>query len=691
VRRFAPRPAGIGSAALLAWAALGCAGGPPTARTVEPVLGAGTLSRAWVGSGSILLELLLDGRPRRFEAESEPGPEAAGARPFGRTARLRPVEEARWEERAAGLEPAVVVPPSGWERFRNAILREIVPLEPGQGAVVSVADQNLYLVFADPERQRAVCLREPPPGWEFNRRYEVSELKEVCLRLFASFCDRSLDRCPPTVFQTRELGTGGFPFVCLIPSRADALAVVFAPRGPAPPRTKQVRQEVLSTLGLVSVLGSSHTISVVNHPLSAPTRLFLALRDSAETLVARADVRFRVFPELERVAIPPLSPEKRGMDLAAFERYLDREVSASTAPARLRFLIDGGEYFPRLKQAIQTARRSIHMRTYIFDNDDVALEVADLLKERSKSLEVCVLCDGVGTVGASALPPASVPLEPAETPPSILKYLKESSGVKVRVRSNTWLACDHQKCTGVDGELAFIGGMNIGREYRYEWHDMMVEVSGPLMSQLEKEFAKAWADSGPLGDLGELAARGEPAAAVGQEPGGSPVRLLLTRPERAEVFRAEMEAIRRSRGYLYLQNAYLADDQIVYEVCAARKRGVDARVIMPLRGDSGLMDRSNVVTINTFLHHGVRVFIYPRMTHVKAAVFDGWACLGSANLDQLSLKRNRELDLATSAPEPVVVLLERLFRKDMDDSLELTEPLPESFADQLVELIADEL
>ena len=50
------------------------------------------------------------------------------------------------------------------------------------------------------------------------------------------------------------------------------------------------------------------------------------------------------------------------------------------------------------------------------------------------------------------------------------------------------------------------------------------------------------------------------------------------------------------------------------------------------------------------LKHGIRVYVYPGFTHAKAAVFDGWASVGTANLDRLSLKLNREINIATSEP-----------------------------------------
>ena len=121
----------------------------------------------------------------------------------------------------------------------------------------------------------------------------------------------------------------------------------------------------------------------------------------------------------------------------------------------------------------------------------------------------------------------------------------------------------------------------------------------------------------------------------------------------------------------------------------ARRRGVDVRVIVPMETDHGPINRSNVLAVNLMLEYGIRVFIYPGFSHVKASVYDGWVCVGSANFDRLSLHLNRELNISSSAPEVAEQLLERLFEPDFRSSLELTEPIPKRWVDHLVELIAD--
>nr|MDJ0919182.1 phospholipase D-like domain-containing protein [Woeseiaceae bacterium] len=111
--------------------------------------------------------------------------------------------------------------------------------------------------------------------------------------------------------------------------------------------------------------------------------------------------------------------------------------------------------------------------------------------------------------------------------------------------------------------------------------------------------------------------------------------------------------------------------------------------ILPYHTDAGFIGRSNVLAANLLLRHGVRVYIYPGMSHVKAAIYDGWACLGSANLDRWSLKLNKELNIATSEPDAVRRLEQELFEADFERSVELTEPFPERWSDYLLELVGD--
>ena len=165
--------------------------------------------------------------------------------------------------------------------------------------------------------------------------------------------------------------------------------------------------------------------------------------------------------------------------------------------------------------------------------------------------------------------------------------------------------------------------------------------------------------------------------------------MLYTRPTASEIRITQLEAIRRAQRYIYLQSAYLTDDAFLLELVKARRRGVDVRIVIPLASDRGQLARGNILAANKMFRNGIRVYIYPGMSHIKAAIFDGWACLGSANIDQLSLRVNLETNVATSNPEAVEALKQQLFAVDFAASPEMREVFPERWNDYLWELVGD--
>ena len=149
--------------------------------------------------------------------------------------------------------------------------------------------------------------------------------------------------------------------------------------------------------------------------------------------------------------------------------------------------------------------------------------------------------------------------------------------------------------------------------------------------------------------------------------------------------------MRAAGSRIWVQQPYIADDEVIDSLIDARRRGVDVRVILPVRNDSGVMHSANLLAAKAFPNNGIRVYGYPGMTHVKAALYDGWGCIGSANFDKLSLRVNREIDLATSDPAFVGALERDLFLADFARAREWNEPQPVRWIDYLAEFFADQL
>ena len=436
------------------------------------------------------------------------------------------------------------------------------------------------------------------------------------------------------------------------------------------------------------LLGKTLIVDPLVRPFSTIKALYGATIKSTGGFLERTLIERVRFPLLERKAIPELS-NADPMDMEDWNTHLDALTSTTASSGSIRFLVDGEAYFKRLDQAIRQADDSVDIRTYIYDNDDVALQMADLLRARSDAIDVRIMVDGLADLFATRLDSSSMP-ETVELPPSISDYLSYNSKIEFRKQSNPWFTGDHAKITIVDRELAFLGGMNIGREYRHDWHDLMMEVEGPVVQELQFQFDLSWAKAGVLGDLGWFltALKGYQ---QDEAEGDYPIRVLTTTIHDSELYRAQIAAIRRARSYIYIENAYFSDDKLLYELARARRRGVDVRVILPAEGDSGVLNLSNQKTINTMLRNGIRVYSYPGMTHLKAAVYDGWACLGSANFDKLSLQINQEINLAFSDPGAVAQLLQQVFYPDFAKSTELHQALPLTGRHHFAELLADEL
>jgi cardiolipin synthase len=471
-------------------------------------------------------------------------------------------------------------------------------------------------------------------------------------------------------------------FIDIARSQSVLMMPVSQPAAATPPADPDEALSLTDALVL-----RSHVITPLTQPLTSAARLTWLTLQTATGLMPR--------PGLDAPKVLAAPGHAAAMDLDRFESSLDERFGARRTQARLLLLVDGDTYFPRLVQAIQSARESILIRLYIFDTDPYALQLADLLKERSKSIRVQVLLDHLGSLSAARVAgrlPYAGAYPHATAPRSIVEYLQAGSNVKVRTVANPWFTSDHTKAVIIDGERAFLGGMNIGQEYRYEWHDVMVEVEGPVVARLARDFELVWAQTAIGGDLAKLTqsltAPPDPAAVP---PGAVPVRTLYTRTANPQILIAQLAAIRSARQYIYVEQPYVSDDEMIAALVEARRRGVDVRVVLPTAGDSGFMNAANLVATNVFIRNGVRVYAYPGMTHAKAAIYDGWACVGSANFEKLSLRINRELNVSTSDPAFVDILRRELFERDFSRSREVTEARSLGWSTYISSFIANQL
>ena len=564
-----------------------------------------------------------------------------------------------------------------WHLLRDRLLRAEVP-DDGRGLVLNFENAEYFLYYDRQGVFQSTRLQDKPADYRVHAHLRFDEFMRRGRPILQQYLAEQGIKHTEFVFNTGDAGWYSLPFLYVNTDRNLLVFVRNVPIGPVA-ATKMPGLQRGQAVGHVL---KSHLSNLLARPVSSLYRLFFAVTDTAASTV-----RFDWATGLVSKPVPELA-DSPPMDLQNWERDLATIASRPATTGEVDFLVDGEAFFTRFIDSLTSAKNSIHLQTYIFDNDDYATNIGELLKRRSnEGVEVKVLLDGLGTISGTMTDSESLPKY--HTPPaSVRRFLESDSRIDVRQQANPWFTGDHVKSTIIDHEIAFVGGMNIGREYRYDWHDLMMELRGPVVDQIAREFDIAWSHAGPTGDLGYIVTR---AAPIKQRAGGEgyPLRILLTGPGKYEIYNAQLEAVRRAQRYIFVQNSYFTDDRLLREMVLARRRGVDVRVVIPLETDFGPITRNNVLAANVMLENGIRVYIYPGFSHVKAAIFDGWVCVGSANFDRLSFRLNRELNLAISHPEVARHLLEQVFEPDFRTSPELTKRIPDRWVDHIIEIIGD--
>lgn len=342
----------------------------------------------------------------------------------------------------------------------------------------------------------------------------------------------------------------------------------------------------------------------------------------------------------------------------------------------VKIFVGGKAYFPELLRAIDAAEAQVDIQTYIFDNDPFAMGVADALKRKSSEVPVRVYIDALGSELAGTKHPHALG-EPPPKGPAIHRYLRENSKVLVRRYWNPWLIGEHLKLHLIDRRIAYVGGMNLGWEYYHDWHDMMVRLEGPVVDGLIEVFESGWRSSDWMRNWGLKRTEGPEKLRPPDDRNRSrdiPLRMLVTHASsgKRDILKATTIAIRSASRRVWIQAPYLTSDNITAELENAVRRGVDVRVVIPGDNATGLMGSVNAASLVQFAKAGGRVYAYPGMTHLKAAVVDDWATFGSSNYDTLSLRINRELNLASSHAALVEGLVHKVFLPDFRKSRLLT-------------------
>jgi len=315
----------------------------------------------------------------------------------------------------------------------------------------------------------------------------------------------------------------------------------------------------------------------------------------------------------------------------------------------ITLLETGQQLFPAMIAAIDAARHDVLFETYIFAEDEVARGIeAALIRAAERGLKVRVLVDWFGTGHRACCRRAEA---------------FARAGVFYRV-FNPWfkrgIARTHRKITVVDGEIAFVGGININDDMVCDYDperalpaprwDFAVSVRGPLVAQIHFEAQAQWMRAGRLDILSRIGLYRETRKAPPTE-GARPMRAAFVVRDnlrnRRTIQRAYLQAIGQAKKSVLLANPYFAPGRKFREALAqAARRGVSVTLLIGT-GEFRMQDAVARSFYPKLLADGIQVVEYRKtQLHAKIAVVDDdWATVGSSNCDGLSLFLNQEANI----------------------------------------------
>ena len=303
----------------------------------------------------------------------------------------------------------------------------------------------------------------------------------------------------------------------------------------------------------------------------------------------------------------------------------------------------------QLLQDISQARQSVHIAFYIWLDDGAGGRVADAVAAAARRGVACrVMVDALGSRAFSGSP-RWAQLQQAGV--KLVRTLDDLTRLQHMAFSRMDLR-DHRKTVVIDNRIAYCGSQNCADpEFRVKpgyapWIDLLLRCEGPVVAQIQRLFLSGW--------IPEAGEQGLDVYAVEtpqpQFDDGCLAMAFETGPVTRHNAMTDMfvACIYAARHELVISTPYFVPDEaLLRAICAAPRRGVRTRLILPRHNDSWLVGQSSRSTYADLLQCGVEVYEYPLgLLHAKSLTIDGEiALVGSANMDRRSLELNFENNL----------------------------------------------
>jgi phosphatidylserine/phosphatidylglycerophosphate/cardiolipin synthase-like enzyme len=385
----------------------------------------------------------------------------------------------------------------------------------------------------------------------------------------------------------------------------------------------------------------------------------------------------------------------------------------------LDILIDGAEALPKIAAALAGARSEVNIAgwhitpDFGLSRDDGAKRLRDLLGELAERLSVRVLLW------------AGAPLPVFSPRRAQMRQVREemTRGTKVQCALDSHerpMHCHHEKLVIVDGEVAFVGGIDLtslgGDRFdtndhpargKIGWHDVSTRLRGPAVADVSAHFASRWM---------EVTGERVPVAPSAPASGRVDVQVVRTVPEKVydflprgdfRILESYVRALRSARSLIYLENQFLWAPQIVEILLEKLRHPPSDRfrllILLPAKPNNGADDTRGQLGLLAEADHGAGRFLAatlssrtgglsgPLYVHAKVGIVDdAWLTVGSANLNEHSLFNDSEMNVVSCDPALARDTRLRLWSEHLELPVESIDGGPTKVFDELWKPIARE-
>ncbi|WP_374722681.1 cardiolipin synthase [Peribacillus tepidiphilus] len=309
-----------------------------------------------------------------------------------------------------------------------------------------------------------------------------------------------------------------------------------------------------------------------------------------------------------------------------------------------KVLTNGDETFSHILESLKNAKHHIHIQYYIVRDDHIGREIKSILIDRAKNgVKVRFLYDAVGSW---------------TLPKAYIKDLRNAGvevapfgPVKLPFLNNKFNFRNHRKIIVIDGDIGFVGGLNIGDEYLGRsksfgfWRDTHLMAKGEAVRSLQLIFLQDWYYSTNHSFLTDEYL--SPSLSLEHKHGG--VQMIAGGPDNEwsvikDIFFSMITSAKES---VWIASPYFIPDEDIFQALkVAALSGVDVRLLVPQNPDKWIVWHASRSYFPDLLEAGVRIFAYKRgFLHSKIVIIDKeLASIGTSNMDMRSFHLNFEVN-----------------------------------------------